>query len=280
MKLKIFALAFGVCFSFCFTAAMILVLNFGGKAPVSEEKPEEPPVFLEEKSAVFLLAFIGEDKKPEAFSLINFDAGNGRIPVFSFSKKAALSYGGVYVSAGELFSAVSPEIFAGTVENNLKIELSGYFIWDRDCAEAVISKAGSFDYVLPKEISYTVGERKVNLASGVQNMTGKKLCDVAEYPKFSEAERCDTLSRMGAAFFNRRLKRFLPESSVYTTLFSYAITDVSAYDKARYAKIIEVLSNSKSSISGHITNDTEKELSSGLLYFSDETKERVKKYFA
>lgn len=279
MKLRIFALAFGAGFVFFFSAAAFFVLGFSDK-PAFEESTEENSevIFLEEDSAVFLLVFDdGENFGP--FTLVCFDAKAGRIPVFTFSEKAALDYGGVSVSAGALFSSVSPKIFAGTVETNLGIELSGYFIWNREACEEIIAKAGTFDYILPKNIRYSEGAKYVNLLSGVQNMNGKKICDVITCPDFSEAERCDTASRLGAAFFNRRLKRFLPESGVYSVIFNYTETDVSAFDKARYSKLIEVICGGKESPSGHITNDTEKDISNGLLYFSDSTKARVKKYF-
>lgn len=278
MKLRLFALAFGVGFVFFFSAAAFFVLGFSSKNVLEEHYEEEEAVFLEEDSAVFLLIFDdGENFGP--FTLVCFDAAAGRIPIFSFSEKAALDYGGVAVSAGALFSSVSPKIFAGTVETNLGIELSGYFIWNREACEEIIAKAGTFDYILPKNVRYYEGTKYVNLLSGVQNMNGKKICDVITCPDFSEGERCDITSRLGAAFFNRRLKRFLPESGVYSVIFNYTETDVSAFDKARYAKLIEVLCGGKESSAGHITNDTEKDLSTGLLYFSDSTKERIKKYF-
>ncbi|MBQ6580105.1 MAG: hypothetical protein IIX33_04690, partial [Oscillospiraceae bacterium] len=79
--------------------------------------------------------------------------------------------------------------------------------------------------------------------------------------------------------FNRRLRRFLPESNVYPVIFNYTETDLSAFDKERYSKLAEVLCSSGKSLSGHITNDTERSPETGLLYFSDSTKERIKKYF-
>lgn len=279
MKLRIFALAFSVGFVFFFSAAAFFVIGFA-KEP-EPEKPlseENSPVFLETDSAVFLLIYESENGFGP-FSLVSFDARAGRIPVFTFSEKAAIDYGGVFVSARDLFPSVSPEVFAGTVETNLGIELSGYFIWNRQSCEEIIAKTGTFDYVLPKNICYSAGAKYVNLLSGVQNMNGKKICDVIESPHFSEGERCDISSRMAAAFFNRRLKRFLPESPVYSAIFNYTETDVSAYDKERYAKLCEVLCGGKESLSGHITCDTEKDPNTGLLYFSEETKERIKKYF-
>lgn len=279
MKFKIFILAFSVGFVFCFSAALFFIFALPEKDP--ENKKEEfssEAVFLEEDQAVFLLAFTDKNSSGP-FTLINFDAKTGRIPVFTFSEKAAINYGGVFVSAGSLFSSVSPEIFAGTVETNLDIELSGYFIWNRESAEKIIAKAGTFDYILPKNVRYSKGTSYVNLISGVQNMNGKKICDIAFNPGFSEAERCDTVSRMTAAFLNRRLRHFLPESKLHSVIFNYTETDLSAFDREKYSKLIKVLCASGKSISGHITNDTEKDLSTGLLYFSDSTKERIKKYF-
>ncbi len=279
MQMKIFALAFSVGFMFCLSAAVFFAFGLGGTTAPEEALPEtENIVYLEEDFATFLLVY--RDKASYGpFSLVCFDAKVGRIPVFTFSGKAAVAYGGVYVPAGELFSSVSPEVFAGAVEQNFGIELSGYFIWNRESAEEIFSKTGSFDYILPKSLYYSDENRYINLISGVQSINGKKFWDIATFPKFSESERCDIVSRMGAAFFNRRLRRFLPESSVYSVIFNYMETDVSAYDKQRYAKIIEVLTLSGESLAGHITCDTEKNLSTGLFYFSEETLERVKKYF-
>jgi hypothetical protein len=110
-------------------------------------------------------------------------------------------------------------------------------------------------------------------------MTGKKICDIFVSPKFSEGERCDAVSRITAAFINRRLRRLLPESSLYSVIFNYTETDVNAFDKEKYSKIIEVLSSSGKSLSGHITNDTERDISTGLLYFSDSTSDRIARYF-
>ena len=279
MRFRIFILAFSVGFVFCLSAALFFVFGFS-KNQTAETLPEvsENTFFLEEESAVFLLIYENE-KGFGPFTLINFDARAGRIPVFTFSEKAALNYGGVFLSAGSLFSSVSPEVFAGTVETNLEIELSGYFIWNCESAEKIISKTGTFDYILPENIKYSEGTTYVNLVSGVQNLNGKKICDIVENPKFSEAERCDTLSRIFASFFNRRLKRFLPESNVYPVIFNYTETDLSAFDKERYSAIIKVLSDSEKTVSGHITNDTERSLETGLLYFSEATEERIRKYF-
>lgn len=279
MKLRIFALSFSVGFIFCFFAAAFFVFRFSGEKetlPLAEEKPAE--VFSETEKAVFLLAFRDENSFGP-FTLIGFDTVNGRVPVFTFSEKAAFDYGGVDISAGALFSSVSPEIFAGAVENNLGIELSGYFIWNRESAEKIIAKAGTFDYILPEKVSYTDGSSYVNLVSGVQNMNGKKICDIYQSPDFTEGERCDTVSRITAAFFNRRLRRFLPESSLYPVIFNYTETDTDAFDKEEFSSLVEVLVSSGESLSGHITNDTERDANTGLLYFSDSTKKRIRKYF-
>lgn len=279
MKLKIFTFAFLIGFIFCFSFAVFFVFNFSGNG--YEKLPEnssDDTFFPENKNAVFLLIYENESGFGP-FSLVNFDTENGRIPVFTFSKNAAIDYGGVSLPASELLNSVSVEIFAGVLESDFDIELSGYFIWDRDAAEKIISKTGTFDYVLPEKLSYSDKNGVVNLASGVQSMNGKKFCDIIEYPNFSEGERCDTVSRMIAAFFNRRLKHFLPESKIYSVLFNYTKTDVSAFDKEIFSKLAETLCSSGESLSGHITNDTELSTESGLLYFSDDTKSRIKKYF-
>ncbi len=279
MKLKIFMLAFSAGFIFCFTFAVIFVFNFSGNSEIPDNEILDEPIFLEKENAVFLLIYESENGYGP-FTIINFDAKNGRIPVFTFSKNAAIEYGGVFLSAEALFSSVSPEIFAGTVESNLNIELSGYFIWNSLSAEKLIAKTGTFDYVLPENIYYSDNEKYVNLYSGVQQMNGKKICDIIEYPSFSETDRCDMISRIFAAFLNRRLRHFLPESKVYSVIFSYTRTDISAFDKEIYAKLAKVLCNSGESLAGHITNDTEKSLSNNLLYFSETTKNRIEKYFS
>ena len=267
------------CIALTFLVGAVFFVFRFSKIPEPEEpEREEEEIFLEDDRAVFLLIHENEGEFGP-FTLINLDARAGRIPVFTFSGKAAIDYGGVYVSAESLFSSVSPEVFAGAIETNLGTELAGYFIWNRESAEKIISETGSFDYVLPENIKYTDGDRYVNLLSGVQNMTGKKICDIVECPDFSESERCDTFSRIMAAFLNKRLRRFLPESRVYPAIFNYTETDITAFDKERWAKLVGVLCGSGKSISGHITNDTERDIASGLIYFSEATEERIEKYF-
>ncbi len=279
MKLKIFTFSFLTGFIFCFSFAVFFVFGFSGNnSDELYENQLNDEFFHENENAVFLLIYENENGFGP-FSLVNFDAKNGRIPVFTFSKNAAIDYGGVSLSASALLNSVSVEIFAGSIESDFDIEISGYFIWNREAAEKIISKTGTFDYILPKNLSYSDKKSSVNLASGVQSMNGKKLCDIIEYPKFSESERCDTVSRMMAAFFNRRLKHFLPESKLYSVLFNYTKTDVSAFDKEIFSKLAESLCSSGESLSGHITNDTEISAESELIYFSADTKTRIKKYF-
>lgn len=280
MKLKIFSLAFAAGFVFFFSVAAIYVYRFSRTEPEKPETPEEEQPFLETDRAVFLLAFEnGGEYGP--FTLVSFDAKNGRIPFFTFSAMTAFAYSGVTLPAGELFSKVSPKVFAGTAETELGVELSGYFIWNKESAEEIISKTGGFDYILPENLYYSDGTRYVNLSAGVQNMTGKKVYDIVTYPGFSESARCDTLSRIFAAFFERRLRRFLPESgNIYNTIYKYTETDVTAFDAENYQALIKILAGSGNCVSSHVTNDVERDSESGLIYFSDETKTRIKKYFS
>lgn len=280
MRLKIFSLAFAAGFVFFFSIAAIYVYRFSGEASEEPEITENETPFLEESSAVFLLAFEnGGEYGP--FTLVSFDAKNGRIPIFTFSSGTAMTYSGVTLPAGKLFEEVSREIFAGTVESQLGVELSGYFIWNKSSAEEIILKTGSFDYILPGSLYYSDGTRYVNLAAGVQSMTGKKVFDIVTYPDFSEAERCDTVSRIFAAFFERRLRRFLPESgNIYTTIYKYTETDVTALDVGKYQELIKVLASGGNCVSSHVTNDVERDPESGLIYLSEGTKARVRKYFS
>ena len=82
MRFRIFLLAFSVGFVFCFSAAIFFVFRFSGNN-TAEAKPESPEnvIYLETEKAVFLLAFENE-KGFGPFTLINFDAKTGRIPVF------------------------------------------------------------------------------------------------------------------------------------------------------------------------------------------------------
>ena len=60
---------------------------------------------------------------------------------------------------------------------------------------------------------------------------------------------------------------------------SYEITDETLGTKEDFSKLISVLCGSGKTISGHITNDTERDVATGLLYFSDSTKKRILRYF-
>ncbi len=280
MKLKIFSLAFAVGFVFFFSIAAIYVYRFSGNTAEEPETEAEETPFLETDFASFLLVFENNgDYGP--FTIVSFDAKNGRIPVFTFSSMTAMTYSGITLSAGELFSRVSHEVFAGTVESELGVELSGYFIWGKEGAEKIILETGTFDYILPESLYFSDGTRYVNLSAGVQNMTGKKVFDIVTYPNFSEATRCDTVSRIFAAFFERRLRRFLPESgNIYNTLYKCLETDVTAFDVGKYQSLIKVLATSGNYVSSHVTNDIERDTETNLLYFSETTKARVKKYFS
>ncbi len=280
MKLKIFSLAFAAGFVFFFSIAAIYVYRFSGTEVETPETDSDDIPFLETDFASFLLIF-KNDGSYGPFTIVSFDAKNGRIPVFTFSSMTAMTYSGVTLSAGELFSKVSHEIFAGTVESELGVEISGYFIWDKSGAEEIIAKTGNFDYILPESLYFSDGTRYVNLTAGVQNMTGKKVFDIVTYPNFSEATRCDTVSRIFAAFFERRLRRFLPESgNIYNTIYQCLETDVTAFDVEKYQSLVKVLATSGSYMSSHVTNDVELDTKTNLLYFSEATKARVKKYFS
>ena len=281
MKGRIFALAFAIGFVVLFAAAAVVTYRFTEKeAEKKEETPAEEESFsLPVESAVFLLIFESEEEAGP-FSLVALDGENGRIPVFSFPAAAVFSRQSAEATAGELFSRLSEKEFAGAVEKEFGVDVAGYFVWDEESAEKILAQTGTFDYVLPKKLHYKKDGRSIELSSGVQNMTAQKLSDIVTFPSFSETERCDVLSRILAAFFDRRLRRFLPESGdLYKTLTACTKTDVSAFDKERYQDIIAVLVQKKPPVSGNVTCDTEKDAESGAVFLSEESLQRIRKYF-
>lgn len=281
MKGRIFSLAFAVGFVALFILSSALTYFWvKNRNEAATPKPEAAePLYLSTPKAVFLLVFTGGDE-PGPFSLVALDGEAGRIPVFSFSGDTIFSEQSERVTAGELFRRLSAEGFTGAVEKELSVEIAGYFFWDGESAERILAKTGTFDYHLQKPLRYKKDDRTVDLAAGTQNMTAKKLVDVITAPIFSETERSDLTSRLLAAFFERRLRRFLPQSGdLYETLTGSTETDVSVLDKGRYQDIFEVLAKKKSPVASHVTCDTEKEEESGQLWFSSQSRDRVKKYF-
>ena len=89
MKLRIFALAFSIGFVFCLSSALFFIFAFPEKSKENlfPENSSEA-VFLEEEQAVFLLVF-KDGNKTGPFTVINFDAKSGRIPVFKSRRISA-----------------------------------------------------------------------------------------------------------------------------------------------------------------------------------------------
>lgn len=280
MKMRIFSLALGVGFLVLFSVSAIFVYRYSKSAPETNTPENETQNYISADSAVFLLVFENEENYGP-FSLVALDVEHGRIPVFSFSGKTEMNYSGTPLSAEELFSMTSEKVFAGAVEKELNIDIDGYFVWDKESAETLISKSGGFDYVLPKSLVYTDGNRYINLSAGVQSMTGKKFTDIVTYPGFTETERCDTLSRMLAEFLRRRLRRFLPESgNLASVLYRAAKTDISALEREEYISAINEILSTGAVSSSHVTCDVLKDTSTGLFSFTEETAARVEKYFS
>ncbi len=279
MKMRIFSLALGAGFLILFSITAVFVYRYSKSSPETTASETEEQSYISADPAVFL--FIFEDEKNYGpFSLIALDVEHGRIPVFSFSGKTEMSYSGISLSAGELFSMTSEKVFTGALEKELNINIDGYFVWNRESAETLISKSGGFDYVLPKSLFYSDGKRYINLSAGVQSINGKKFTDIVTYPEFTEAERCDTLSRMIAEFLRRRLRRFLPESgNLFSVLYNAAKTDISALEREEYISAVNEILSTGTVSSSHVTCDVLKDTSTGLFSFTEETLARVEKYF-
>lgn len=278
MKMRIFMLAFCVGFVFFFSAAAIFVYRYSGSAASTPEDAESsaPEVFA--KNATLLLIF-EEDGAAGPFSLVCFDAENGRIPVLTFPAGAVFESAAGAPTAAEAFAALSHDDFAAAAEKELGIGISGWFIWNRSTCEAVMAKAGSFDYILPESLHYSGGGRYIDLSAGVQSITGKKLYDLITYPNFDESARCDITSRLLSLFFGKRLRRFLPENSALSAaVYESTENSADAFYRAELRSTIKALCSGKSAIASHVTCDLE-DGGDGRLLFSAATRTRLQKYF-
>ena len=280
MKLRIFMLAFAAGFAVFMAFAGFMVLRYAehGKNAVAEEPAPSKP-YLDVEYANFLLIFT-DDGEAEAFALVGLDGKSNRIPVFGFSPKLTLELRGNRVSAAELFSATETEVFLGAAEKALSVPINGYFILDRNACETVLTKTGGFDYILPNEINYTDGNKKINLSAGNQSINGKKFCDILFYDGFSEDERANTLSRMVSLYFGSRLRRFSSDrEKMYSLLCNYTVTDIDAYDNEELSGLVDFLANSRSVTAGHVKCETKADEKSGLLLFTSSTAERLASWF-
>lgn len=276
--MKIFMLAFCVGFVFFFSAAAVFVWRYsdGGTEPPITDESSVADVFA--KSTTLLLIF--EDGGAAGpFTLVCFDPENGRIPVLTFPAEAVLESAPGAPAAAEAFAVLSHDEFAAAIEKELGICISGWFIWSRSTCESVISKAGSFDYILPESLHYSGGGRYIDLAAGVQSITGKKLYDLVTYPDFEPAARCDVTSRLASLFFGRRLRRFLPENSALSAVvYSSTENSADAFFRAELRSTIKALCAGKSAVASHVTCDLDTD-NDGRLHFSESTRVRAKKYF-
>ena len=277
MRLRIFALAFAAGFVFLFSVAAIAVWNFVPKEE-TEQQPETENEY-ENELAVFLLAF-EENGSAGPFTLVGFDLKRGRAPVLTFPSETALNYSGVTLSAENLFVSVSREAFAGTVENELGIELSGYFVWNAEGCENIISAAGPFDFALGRDIKYKGNNGLVSLVSGVHSVTGAKALDILRFPNYTALGRCDMHSRLAAAFLNKRMKRLGSGSGgLYPTIFEKTETDVDAEAAAVFGDMAKTLSGLGKGVASGISADMDRDKKDNLLYFSDDTRAKIVKYF-
>lgn len=277
MRVKIFMAAFCVAFGLFFCAGAVWVYGWSAKTPPkTEEKTDSGAVPAESESLVLVFE---QDGNSRVLSILRLDAQNGRIPVLSFSPDVVFEHGGGK-TAGELYSELGAEGFCAAVSTELGIETDGWFVWDKSTCEKVMAKAGAFDYILEKPLYYADGERYINLAAGVQSISGKKLFDILTYPNFDEITRCHTASRLIAAFFGRRLRRFLSEGSApRAAVYNSTKNSADAFFRARLHASVLALCGENAAVASHITCDMDED-EHGRLFFSDETRTRIKKYFS
>lgn len=279
MKLKIFMLAFCAGFAIFFSVAAVFVYRYSDYMQSPEEPAAEEdsaPAFAEKTA---LLLIFEEDGKTGPFSVVCFDGEKGRIPVISFPAEVVFESVPGKKTAGELFSSLSRKDFLSAAERELGIKISAWFLWNKATCEEVISKAGAFDYILPKDLYYSDGERYINLSAGVQSVTGKKFYDMITYPGFDQIDRCDTASRLISIFLGRRLRRFAPEGAALSSaVYESTENSADAFFRAELHGIIAGLCSEKKPVASHVTCDLEP-FEEGVFRFSKSTRERFIKYF-
>lgn len=276
MKMKVFMAAFCAAFVLLFCVGAVLIYGRSEKAPPEEEESDSETVFANSENLVLVFEHEG---KPVVFSLLRFDAQKGRIPVLSFSPNVVFEHGGAK-TAEELYSELDMEEFCAAVSTELGIALDGWFVWDKNTCEKVMAKAGAFDYILEKPLYYVDEERYIDLSAGVQSISGKKLFDILTYPNFDEVTRCHTASRLIAAFFGRRLRRFSSENSALgAAVYNSTENSADAFFRAQLRTSVLALCGESTAVASHITCDMEED-EHGRLFFSEETRIRVRKYFS
>ncbi|HQQ88704.1 MAG TPA: LCP family protein [Oscillospiraceae bacterium] len=283
MRVRTFLLAFTASFLLLFCGAVYAVYSLsapGVQEPVPQESSSQGG-YVPRQEDNFSVLLIGMDyggKSAEYFTLVRFDMPAGRIPVFTFPASCAISYENEETDIRSLCSSSGTEALIDALETEYGIQIDGWLRYGRAGCEKIVDTLGSYDLSFPRALVYSGGGRSINLLAGAQRMNGKKTYDVISFPDFTETERCDRISKLVAAFLNRRLIRLTEKGG---NNFSVVAENTEASFGAKEHTLREpglaFLASLDVTVSSHIT--MEAELRDGKLFLTETSRERLLKYF-
>ncbi len=283
MKTRTFLLAFTASFLLLFCGAAYAVFSLSqadSQAPAPRD-PVSAGGYIPREQDNFTLLLIGMDYGGDSaayFTLVRFDMPAGRVPVFTFPASCTVSYENRETEIGSLCNLYGAEALSSALEAEYSLEIDDWLRYGRAGCEAVVDALGSYDLSLPYALVYADGVRSIHLLAGAQRMNGKKTYDVISFPDFTETERCDRISKLVAAFLNRRLVRLTEKGG---NCFDAVADNMEASFGAKEHQLREpglaFLAALDVTVASHIT--MEAELRGGALYLTDTARARLLKYF-
>jgi len=278
-----FLLAFTASFFLLFCGAAYAIFSFSApdaQEPASQESSSEGG-YIPRQEDNFSLLLIGMEyggKSAGYFTLVRFDMTAGRIPVFTFPASCAVSYENEETDIRSLCNSSGTEALIAALETEYGIQIDGWLRYGRAGCEKIVDTLGSYDLSFPHELVYSGGGRSINLLAGTQRMNGKKTYDVISFPDFTETERCDQISKLVAAFLNRRLVRLTEKGgNNFSVVAENTEISFGAKEHALREPELAFLASLDVTVSSHIT--MEAELRDGKLFLTETSRERLIKYF-
>ncbi len=282
MKTRTFLLAFTASFLLLFCGAVYAVFSLseaGAAESVPQESSEGGYIPRQEDNFTVLLIGMGYGGgRAEYFTLIRFDMPAGRIPVFTFPASCTISYENEETDIKSVCNFSGAEALISALEAEYGIRIDGWLRYDRAGCEAIVDTLGSYDFSFPRALIYAEGGRSIHLLAGTQRMNGKKTYDVVSFPDFTETERCDRISKLVAAFLNRRLVRLTEEGgNCFDVVADNTETSFGAKEHTLREPGLAFLASLDVTVASHIT--MEAELRGGKLCLTEKSRERLLKYF-
>ncbi|HNW05051.1 MAG TPA: LCP family protein [Oscillospiraceae bacterium] len=283
MKVRMFLLAFTASFLllFCGAAYAVFSLSQAGPQAPTPQNPVSAGGYIPREEDNFTVLLIGMDyggDSADYFTLARFDIPAGRIPVFTFPASCAVSYENRETEIGALCDLYGAEALVSALETEYSLKIDDWLRYDRAGCEAIVDTLGSYDLSLPRALVYADGVRSIHLLAGAQRMNGKKTYDVISFPDFTETERCDRISKLVAAFLNRRLVRLTEKGgNCFDAVAEHTEASFGAKEHQLREPALAFLASLDVTVASHITMDAE--LRGGALYLSDAARARLLKYF-